>query len=96
MSVGIVAFMSLNLCSPQGVRTLFIYYYIVYRLFDEFIFWICDSYVLVVQRRCNLTCDLYAFEFVHTIFYLWYGLLRDPQLWGIRLTVCEVEGVCQR
>ena len=36
--------------------------YVVYSLFGGFVFFMCDSYVCVVQRRCNLTCDLHAFE----------------------------------
>ena len=46
-------------------------YYVVYPLLGEFVFWMCDSYVFVFfSGFVILTSDLYAFELVHTNFYL--------------------------
>ena len=44
--VGVVAFMALSSCSRHRVLALFIYSFVVYPLFGEFVFWLCDSYVL--------------------------------------------------
>ena len=80
--------------SPEG--SYVVYSYVVYPLFGEFVYWMCDSYVCVVQRRCNFDVQLVRFRYrSYEFLVMECCMTRDCGAFGLFI-VRGVQRVCQR